>query len=372
MISFPDANGLVVIIQVTNRCQLSCSYCEVIKDNKEMTIKTLEKTIENLSRIIPKNRSLTFIWHGGEPLLMGVDFFYFADKIQSDFFDQQKIRNVIQTNGLLLSEKFISFLSEKKSFRLNISMDGPSITNVKARGVNSESYDRLFIELKKNNVKFGTVVVASPIVRDHRNEVCEYFRSRGINNVGLVPFHTKDNPSKYDLSPTLISDIIFTPLKYDKRTITGINLLGRNLITRIINQNFGKGCFLSSFESGCHQRVVSIDPDGDVFTCPRGRNANLWKYGNIDDKGLQIWWESTKSKSLFRTNLPKECVSCKWVSLCNGGCPANAHTMNGGAINKDYYCESFKEIFFVIDKIIEEEYVASINIDKNRKTSNLY
>lgn len=344
MISFPDDDGVVVILQVTNRCQLNCTYCEYPKTGPELPRDLVQRVITETLLRVPPERSLTYVWHGGEPLLLGVEFFRWVFELQTAQAHGRTFRNVLQTNGLLLDEPMFEFIKASGDFRPNISMDGPSILASQTRGVASEAYDVLFQELERRGIPFGLAVVGSPQALAHREAVVQYFAERGITGVGITVFHdfAGSGPGCHD--PYLVADLALGP---GFQPGGAIDLLGSHLIRGIQNQMLTGGCRLSSFSGGCHRRLISVDCEGELFTCPRGRLAGLWTYGNVATGGLETWWESTQGPAPFRPRLPEACEPCHWASLCRGGCPANAKGMNGGIEHPDPYCESFKRLFEV-------------------------
>jgi len=122
-------SSLTVIIKPTNECNLSCKYCCVEKtaERGRMTSATLEKATQQIMTLPGRDR-IRWIWHGGEPALMGVDFFEEAVKLQSRYQNRHLLRNGIQTNATLLSESLLEFLLDNH-FVITSSIDGPEEIN---------------------------------------------------------------------------------------------------------------------------------------------------------------------------------------------------------------------------------------------------
>jgi uncharacterized protein len=380
MLTLPAADGLTVLTQVTNRCQLKCPYCMATKNHDDMSKEMVLAILHGLAGLIPGERPIQFVWHGGEPLLMGVDFYRWVRSVQEIHRQQnRKIGNVYQTNGLLLTDPFLDFISESQDFYPNISMDGPDFITKRTRGVSSAEYDDLFVRLQQRKIPFGVAVVASELVLQHRDEVASYFIERGISDVGLVPYHAfaqeNESPSPTALysiqglklvqshvtrhkplpPPTLLSDIALNGAPPDAPPEERVNLLGRSLMRGVLRQAMHSDCRFSSFDGNCHKRALCIATNGELYPCPRGQNVGLWSYGNVMKCGLDAWWATTAGPPPFRPKLPTECTACKWKDVCHGGCPANAHSMNGGAHNRDYYCPSFVKLFEAADDMLNTE-----------------
>ena len=119
-----------LIMKVTSKCNLACSYCQYTADltttnnNLIMSREILQRSISQLMALPSKN--VTLIWHGGEPLLVGIDFYEeVICLLQHQKKESQKIINNIQTNATLLNEEWINFF-QKNNFNISISLDGPS------------------------------------------------------------------------------------------------------------------------------------------------------------------------------------------------------------------------------------------------------
>lgn len=379
MIKLTKNNGMSVLVQLTDKCQLKCPYCMASKGKTTLSILDVELIINFFCATIDTSRDITFVWHGGEPLIMGSEFFNSMEVIfQKTGRDRKSIKNVFQTNGLLIDEGYIKLIHSTNDYFLNISMDGPDEVNLKTRGISSSKYDALFSLLKQNKIPFGVAVVASNDVLKHKEEVIRYFEERNITNIGLVPYHAYPKNGHNDLPRVLYSikkyseieehvtirdefppSTALSDLSFDNNF--NPTILGKSLINGVVSQAFSDHCQFSSFSDGCHKYVINIASNGEIYPCPRGQNVNLWNYGNIQSNGLESWHKTTFGENPFRPSLPQECKPCQYNKLCNGGCPANAKSMNGSALNKDYYCESFKVLF---DKTFDK-----INIALEEKLS---
>ena len=127
--------GLTAIVKPTHDCNLRCEYC-YIEENAErgrMSSKTLLNTLDQVSEA-SGDEEAHFIWHGGEPLLMGLEFFKeiatLSDKLRKK---GKEISNSIQTNGTLVTEELLDFIEAKKDFYLGFSLDGSQEINDKTR-----------------------------------------------------------------------------------------------------------------------------------------------------------------------------------------------------------------------------------------------
>ena len=122
----PSNNSKTVIVKVTHSCNLNCRYCCVGDVPEYQIIK--ENTIDNLFKKIADNCSeSTIIWHGGEPLIVGLQFYKRAVELQAKY-PHHKFKNSLQTNGTLLTEEYLDFF-EQNHFALGFSLDGCKLSH---------------------------------------------------------------------------------------------------------------------------------------------------------------------------------------------------------------------------------------------------
>ena len=351
MITLPDADGLTVMLLATHRCQLACGYCEMPFAEQDMPRELVARVVLDLDHRLSTGCPLTLVWHGGEPLLRGVAFYRWVHGLLAPVRARRPVRNVLQTNGLLLDSDFLDLLGESGDFLPILSMDGPEAVTGATRGVGVEPYQRLFAELRRRGLDFGVSVVGSPVLRENLEEALVWFAAHGLEQVGLTPYQTC--AGSHRATPDLFAD-----LALDARG--GPTLLGRNVLQGILDQRLRGVCRFSSFSASCHRQVLCVDAEGGLSTCLRGKWSGLWTWGNAHSGGLDVWWTARDGPPPFRPSLPEACEACTWERQCQGGCPSNARAMNGGADQPDFYCASFKRLFLAAERLVLEEAVAQV------------
>lgn len=189
------------------KCNLDCHYCyyldksEIYEDH--MPMMSLELLEEFVAQYIEGNDvpEVTFCWHGGEPLLAGLDFYERAMEYQDKYKGDKKILNTLQTNGILVDEKWCEFFA-KHQFLIGLSIDGPKDIH-DANRVNKggkPSFDRVMksVELmKKHGVEFNTLSVVSKYSEGRGAEIYEFMKSIGSHYMQFLPAveHVVDTPS---------------------------------------------------------------------------------------------------------------------------------------------------------------------------------
>ncbi|MBU1129457.1 MAG: radical SAM protein, partial [Nanoarchaeota archaeon] len=116
---------ITVIVKPTHNCNLRCKYC-YIEENAEKGNMPLSLAEEAIKKVSEFSKTSNWIWHGGEPLLMGVDFFKEIQKIQK-FYEKKgnEFYNGIQTNGTLINNEILDFIEKANDFDVGLSIDGP-------------------------------------------------------------------------------------------------------------------------------------------------------------------------------------------------------------------------------------------------------
>jgi len=181
-------------------CNLDCEYCFYLKkqemfegSNFRMSDETLENFVRQYIEVQPLGTpEVSFGWQGGEPTLMGVDFFRRAVELQKKYARKgMKISNGLQTNGTRLNDEWGIFLHEN-DFLVGISIDGPKRLHDKFRldKKGNGSFDQVMAGLevlKKHKVEFNTLTVVQKDNADHPEEIYQFLKSIGSNFFQFIP-----------------------------------------------------------------------------------------------------------------------------------------------------------------------------------------
>ena len=119
-----------VIVKPTHDCNLGCRYCYIDPDAEQgiMSQKTLGRMVDQLATT---HEEANFIWHGGEPFTMPLEFYREAVRLQN-VYSGTKFTNGFQSNGTLITDEILDFC-EENDFRIGFSLDGPQKINDKTR-----------------------------------------------------------------------------------------------------------------------------------------------------------------------------------------------------------------------------------------------
>jgi uncharacterized protein len=354
-----NIGSITPIIEPVTLCNLSCSYCFIgEKKSTSMKFTTLEKIISSVIIHNGKDCITKFIWHGGEPLLAGIDFYRKVVDIQNNFkMDGYRILNAIQTNLTLLNDEFLEFFI-KNEFGVGTSLDGTKELHDKNR---CNSFDKVFKNLqyaKSKGLHIGVICILTKETLPHIEEIYCFFRDNNIDFT-LSPVIPNSRYSKFILTTEeyyLALKQLFDLWYLDENCKIRVNPCG-SIIQSILLKGINLSCIHSE---NCLNHFVTFMPNGDVFPCNRFTDYEQFKIGNISNMTFDELLKSEKRIELLSRSFETiyACSKCEFRLYCKGGCMNHAYEFYQTIYERDYYCQSFFRIF---------QYISNkVNISINR------
>lgn len=342
-----------VLVMPTDYCNMNCVYCfngrRTFDRNKVMSEEILERIFKT---IIPFYNEIHFIWHGGEPLSMGLEFYRKAVDLQNRInTGNAVITNGIQSNLTLLDDEFARFLIEHK-FHFGSSFDGT--TNECTRH-NSERIMNGKDILMKNGSKAGFICVIQKNNVNNLLEDYEWFKERGISYT-LNPYLSSP---PYEEDPLYITpdefiknaSELFDHWLYDCDTNINIGYF-TNILNYLLQKKKTMCCY-----SSCIGRFIGIHYDGRIYNCNRDFDER-YCYGNVlDYKDIHECFESEGFKNMLEDAISRrnECrEQCPIYDFCSGGC--NSYAVAGGSMRKanEHSCAILKGMYkHIAEKVAE-------------------
>ncbi|MFV0379535.1 MAG: radical SAM protein [Anaerorhabdus sp.] len=334
--------NLVVLIKPSSSlCNSSCTYCfykdiKSCNDAKFMSFATMEKLIDEVF-LIKNLKNVTFCFQGGEPLLIGIEFYKefinYADANKSNIL----VSYSLQTNGILIDREFCRFFKEN-NFLIGISLDGIRETHNKNRFLNNTgtgSFDTVYNKIKlveRYGINFNILCVITKSLSEQVLEVYNFFKKEHfpyIQYIACLSLINKDSSgcSVKDFKK-FYSDLFNVWLQDLKKGIyTSINLFD-DIILLFRNQN-PMGCGMCG---NCSLQCV-VESDGSIYPCDFYVNDN-YCLGNINEVSLDKLLSGERAVSFMKekNSLPKICYNCKFKGICNGGCKRQRHTFVDDAV----------------------------------------
>ena len=336
-------------------CNVDCKYCfyksrapEVGQGRQRMSDQVLEKLVKDYMEL--RFGLAGFAWQGGEPTLMGLDFYKKAVELQKKYgVTGQEVGNSIQTNAILLDEKWCRFLHESK-FLVGISIDGPKEFHDFYRPDHSGggTWDRVMRAIencKKYNVEFNTLTLLNAKNAEHPDEVFDFLTGLGVKFLQFIPCVEVDPDTgkiaDFSVTPKQYGDFLcklfdrwweYGPLKLSIRdfdSLLSYYVTGRHTIC--------------TFDQQCSQYIV-IEHTGDVFPCDFFVEPK-WRLGNIFETPIEKLAASKKKRAFARAkrNLCNKCLVCRHLAICRGGCMKDRAPFDKDNFGREsFYCEAYK------------------------------
>lgn len=366
----------VMLKPVGPACNLDCTYCYYLekkhlfpeKTNYRLDEELLVKFIQDY--IAAQNVPIvTFTWQGGEPTMLGVEYFRKALVLQKKYAGSKKIENTLQTNGLLLTDEFCRFFSEN-NFLIGISIDGPEGLHDRYRldKQGRPTWNKVMqgIELlKKHRVEFNTLSVVNRHNAEYPLEVYRFLKKIGSGFMQFIPVVERRAENGNEQSLNLVhndfegraevTEWSVQPGQYGRFMKAIFNEWVRNDVGRHYVQLFdvalanwvGVMPGLCVFSEKCGTAAV-MEHDGHLYACDHYVYEDHL-LGNIRGQTIAQMMSSTR-QSLFgqskKSKLPDYCRNCDVRFACHGACPKHRFTKTpSGEKGLNYLCADYKDFF---------------------------
>lgn len=355
-----------VIAKPTHECNLKCRYCylEESAEDGRMSEGLMVQSIEKVSSFAEDSH---WIWHGGEPLLMGIDFFRAVKDVQ-DFYrkKEKKFSNGIQSNATLVTPELVDFIKKTRDFNVGTSIDGPrevhNRTRIYADGTGS--FDDVLTGqklLKRERIGGGAICVINAQNIDFPQELYNFFKSERINvkfNPLIKSGRAKENLNDLGITPKQYGDFLlklWNIYNEDVKKEGKVSVDIDPFMEVLGNIGTGKplGC---NYSVSCRDNFISIGPQGDIYPCGRFDGIREFWMGNVKKGTIEEAVTSGINSKLKERNLSnvRGCSSCDFGKVCNSGCMHNAY-FSGDVSGKDPYCSSYQMLFKEMKSVLDTE-----------------
>jgi uncharacterized protein len=371
----------IIVKPIGPVCNLDCQYCFYKEKNalfpEDHNYRMPDEILEEFIRTYIESQPLSpvsFVWQGGEPTLLGLDFFRKAVRLQKKYAQNKQIINSLQTNGTLLDIAWCEFLAQN-NFLVGISIDGPEdIHNVyRVDGKGRPTFDavmRGLDHLKKHHVEFNALCCVAKHNEEKPLEVFRFFKEQGIRYIQFIPVVERqpNNTSAQlgfqlaapldtgpDISSAKVTQWSVSPAAYGDFLVKIFDQWVRSDVGSVFIMNFewALSCFVTgnpyacTFSENCGRCLV-FEHNGDVYSCDHYVYPD-YRLGNILNTNLKKMAESDKQLRFGRdkqSTLPAQCRNCVVLFACHGDCPKHRFIKLSDDQSKvSYLCESYKRFF---------------------------
>jgi len=294
-------SSLTAIVKVTMGCNLGCDYCYSVLPGSQpvMSREVLERFIEQF--LATATESATFVWHGGEPLLAGVEFFEEVVRCQERYRrDGQEVWNGVQTNATPVTPAIAQFL-KSAGFKVGVSIDGPQAVHDHFRVFvgGRPSFDRVLRgmqTLRDAGVSFGALCTVTKPALPFCEDIYRFYLSEGLTRMDFLPcFSNSNNPHAVPYAPTADEYADFMIQLFDLWLADDDPEIHIRYFVDALRVLSGQPAHFCKLRSHCLGHIT-VFPDGTVGPCdelPRHPETML---GNIlhDDLGEMLRGEAIK------------------------------------------------------------------------------
>lgn len=361
-------------------CNLDCSYCYYldkaeIYGGKEprMSVDDLERYVKAYMESCEADR-VTFNWHGGEPLVLGLDFYRKAVEFQKRYAGGKTVCNTLQTNGTLLTDQWAQFLSSQQ-FLVGVSVDGPREIHDRFRKDKGgfPTFERVITGIRRlydAGAEYNLMATISSAGEGHGLEVYQFLKGLGSRFIQFSPVveHVKyplrnGKPDKHArprivdpkeegavLAPWSVSPLGFGKFLCDIFDWWIRHDVGEYFVN-FFDCTLANWCGVPpgtcSFAETCGGNAI-VEHNGDVYCCDHFVYP-AYKLGNLYEDsltGMMTGAKQTRFGIDKRNSLPRKCQRCDLFHLCHGGCPK--HRFNAtetGQMGLNALCEGYQKFF---------------------------
>jgi len=362
-------------------CNLRCTYCFYLDKSalfpSSASLRMPDDVLENFIRDyirLQDAAEISFAWQGGEPTLLGIDFFRKVLTLQQRFADGRPITNALQTNATLIDDAWGEFLAEH-GFLVGVSIDGPAELHdsyrIDPRGGPSFARVRQGIEkLKQHRVEFNTLTVVNRRNVKHPLKVYRFLKDIGARFIQFIPLverevpanrggglasppcpgeRTRTRPAPWSVMPVAYGN--FLTAIFDEWVREDVGSTFVQLFDNALGSWLGHGSSLCVFAETCG-RAIAIEHDGSVYACDHYVYPQ-YRLGRLGERTLANMVDSPAQRKFGadkRDTLPAYCRRCEFRFACHGECPKHRFLDTpDGEPGLNYLCAGYRHFFRHID-----------------------
>lgn len=346
----------LLIKPVSADCNQSCRYCFYRRTSSLYPATTSHRMSgETLDCLIRRYLQLrlaqsVFCWQGGEPTLVGLDFYRQAVALMERHGRSgQSVSNAFQTNGLLLDSEWCRFFARYR-FLVGLSLDGPPELHDAYRQISPDrgthaDVMRAVRFLREHAVEFNVLSVVTDLTARHAGQIYRYFRELGLGHMQFIPCLETDacgQPAPFSVSPEAYADFLielFDLWLCEAKTGVSVRLFD-SLLQREVTGESG----MCDLDGTCASYLV-VEHNGDSYPCDFFVQAEM-RLGNIRTTPIESLVRRPPARKLrqARRHPPAKCAQCRWLPLCHGGCLKDRRRV-GGLDLPTYFCRTWQRFF---------------------------
>jgi len=355
----------VLIKPASGNCNMRCAYCfygDIVERRDVpsygmMDLPTLENVVRKSLRYAEGECTIAF--QGGEPTLAGLDFYKNLIEMQNKHnVNGVTIHNAIQTNGLLLDENWVSFLT-RHDFLVGLSVDGIKSVHDSLRHDRSgkETYGRVrdaAALMDRYHTQYNILTVVTAQIACRARKVYQQYKKNGWRYMQFIPcldpFEEERGRHTYSLSPQLYAEFLKELFDQWYNDVSRGEFVSIRYFDNLVGMLRGYPPESCGMGGVCSIQYV-VEADGGVYPCDF-YVTDAYRIGDLNTDGFEEIDQRRKDIGFIEDSYDsaKACASCPWHPLCRGGCRRDRDTPEG--IGRNYYCDAYRDFFpYAIDRL---------------------
>jgi uncharacterized protein len=370
-------------------CNLDCQYCFFLSKDTlypgskfRMADDVLEAYVRQVLEL-QRSPQVTIAWQGGEPTLMGLEFFRRANALARKHLRPGiTLEHTIQTNGILLDDEWCEFLAGN-GFLVGLSIDGPQAMHDayrvnKAGNPTFSQVMRAVHLMHRHKVEFNVLCTVHDVNVGHPLEVYRFFRDEvGTSFLQFIPIVERATPATIEIANagwgdrnhqrplytqegSLVTERTVNPELwgtfligvFDEWVAHDVGNVFVQLFESALASWLGLPASLCIFAETCGNALV-LEHNGDLYSCDHFVEPRF-RLGNIKEQHLVQLIASDRQRAFGNAkldSLPRYCQECEVRFACNGECPRNRFLRTpDGEDGLNYLCAGYKAFFRHIDR----------------------
>ncbi|MFH0258813.1 anaerobic sulfatase maturase [Vibrio rumoiensis] len=398
----PTISGCHVMAKPTSSiCNLDCEYCFYLEKEKlypenmtnwKMDRQTLKLYIQQYIEAQP-GHDIQFAWQGGEPTLMGVEFFQQAMELCLQYAGNRNITHSFQTNGILLNDQWC-VLFKKYNVLVGVSIDGPEDLHDIYRVTRSKKPTHAKVMkginyLKKHKIEFNTLTVVHELNAQHPEQVYQFLKQIGSTFLQFIPLVERKLPKEEgqaqlltlvhpgqrqaEITPWSVPSLHFGEFLnriFDIWVKKDVGLIFVNMFDSTLATwcGYPSGSCVTAPTCG---HAFALESNGDMYQCDHFVYPE-YKLGNIHQVTINEMNQSAAVKKFGQDKsefLSVDCQQCTYKFACHGGCPKHRFSISPlGFPHHNYLCAGYKQFFKHTEPYMK---LMKSFIDKNQSPANI-
>ncbi|MBN1293167.1 MAG: anaerobic sulfatase maturase [Candidatus Latescibacteria bacterium] len=337
-------------------CNLFCDYCfyrKAVEAYPETNIHRMtEETCRELfgKAQIPGRQNIAYMWQGGEPMMMGIDFYRRALEIQEELrLPDQTVSNTIQTNAVLINDEWAELFARHR-FLVGVSLDGPKELYDIHRFTRTRAsvFDKVIQAcktLERHHVEFNILAVVNNDTVKYPLDIYHFLVDNGFYYLQFIPCIEVIDNEKAPFSVPADEYGDFLCALFDEWFKNGYPYVSIRLFDNLLQYYAGIQPECCMYKDSCGEYLV-VEHNGDVYTCDFFVTKE-WHIGNIHENTPEEIMEGQKYlefSKLRRTDCT-DCDDCEWLGFCQKGCIKLRYLPELDYTAKNYLCDAYRQFF---------------------------